>query len=51
MVIYSQKLMAKLVLKGFVLQGMGKNSNDKHKNVFYFKDSEELRKAMDELKQ
>lgn len=49
MVIYSQKMAAKLMLKGFVLQGMGKNEKNERKNVFYFKDSEELKKAMCEI--
>lgn len=51
MVIYSMRMAALLMLKGFVLQGIGKNENKSGKNVFYFKDSEELRKAMNELSQ
>lgn len=49
MVIYSQQMAAKLMLKGFVLQGMDKNKNNQRKNIFYFKDSEELKTAMSEL--
>ena len=49
MVIYSQKMAAKLMLMGFVLQGMEKNQNKTGKNVFYFKDSDQLKKAMNEI--
>ncbi len=49
MVIYSQRMTAELMLKGFVLQGMDKNQNKSGKNVFYFKDSEEIKKAMREI--
>jgi hypothetical protein len=49
MVIYSQKMAAKLMLKGFILQGMSKNKNDQKKNIFYFNNSDELKKAMYEL--
>lgn len=49
MVIYSQKVAAKLMLKGFVLQGMDKNKVNERKNVFYFKDSTELKAYMQEL--
>jgi hypothetical protein len=46
MVIYSQKVAAKLMLQGFVLQGMDKNKNNPRKNIFYFKDSDELRNTL-----
>lgn len=49
MVIYSQRMAALLMLKGFVLQGMDKNQNKSGKNIFYFKESEELKKAMSEI--
>lgn len=49
MIIYSQKMAAKLMLKGFILQGMEKNSKYQNKNIFYFNDTEELRKVMNEL--
>jgi hypothetical protein len=49
MVIYSQKMAAKLMLKGFILQGMEKNSKYPNKNIFYFNDTEELKKTMNEL--
>lgn len=47
--IYSQKVAAKLMLKGFVLIGMGKNHKKEDKNTFYFKDSDELKKALNEI--
>lgn len=49
MVVYSQQMAAKLMLKGFVLQGMDKNKNNPNKNIFYFKESIELNKALSEL--
>lgn len=49
MIVYSQKLAAKLMLKGFVLQGMEKHKNNSGRNVFYFKDSEEIKVAIQEL--
>lgn len=49
MVIYSQQMAAKLMLKGFVLQGMDKNKNNPKKNIFYFKDSDELKRSLTEL--
>lgn len=49
MIIYSQKLAAKLMLRGFVLQGMEKHKNNSGRNVFYFKDSDELKIAIEEL--
>lgn len=49
MVVYSQKVAAKLMLKGFVLQGMDKHKSRNGRNIFYFKDSEELIKAINEI--
>ncbi len=49
MIVYSQKLAAKLMLRGFILQGMEKNKRFSDKNIFHFKDSEELNKAIKEL--
>lgn len=49
MVIYSQRLAAKLMLKGFVLQGLEKHKNNSGRNVFYFKDSEEITKEIQKL--
>lgn len=49
MVIYSQKMAAKLMLKGFILQGMDKNKNHPNKNIFYFNDSDDLKLTINEL--
>ena len=48
-VIYSQRVAAKLMLKGFVLQGLGRNKSNKDKNVFYFKDSNAIKQAICEI--
>lgn len=48
-VIYNQRLAGKLMVQGFVLQGMDRNYNNSGRNVFYFKDSKELIKAIREL--
>lgn len=40
---------AQLMLRGFVLQGMDKNKSNERKNIFYFKDSEELKQIMSEI--
>lgn len=47
--IYSQKIAAKLMLRGFVLLGMGKNSKKEGKNTFFFKNSDELKNALKEI--
>lgn len=44
--IYSQKLMATLVLKGFALAEMRPDRKESGKNVFFFKDTPELRAAV-----
>jgi hypothetical protein len=49
MIIYSQKMAARLMLRGFVLQAMEKNKNNHRKNIFIFKDSDELKIALNEL--
>jgi hypothetical protein len=40
---------ALLMLRGFVLQEMERNHNNSGKNVFYFKNGEQLKQAMKEL--
>lgn len=49
--IYSQQLMATLVLKGFVLVEMRPDRKGNGKNVFFFKDSPELRRAVKEYQE
>lgn len=48
--IFSQRLAGYLMTRGFVLVGMERGNNNSGKNVFYFNDSAELRKAMEEHK-
>lgn len=49
--IYNQKLMATLVLKGFVLVEMRPDRKGNGKNVFFFKDTPELRNAVKECQE
>lgn len=44
--IYSQRLAGYLMLHGFVLEDIGTNFHDSSKRVFFFKDSEDLQKAI-----
>ena len=46
--IYSQKLMAILVLKGFVLVDMRPDKKGNGKNVFFFKHSPKIREVVKE---
>ena len=48
--IYSQKMAGYLMLNGFILQGIGINKNDPSKKTFYFKDSDNLERCMDNFK-
>ena len=48
--IFSMKLAGLLMQKGFVLVEMRPNTNGNGKNVFYFNDSPELEKVIDEYK-
>ena len=48
--IFNQRLCGYLQMKGFVLVGMAENKHCAGKNVFFFNDTDELRKAMKELK-
>lgn len=48
--IFSQRLAGYLMIKGFVLVGMEQGRNNTGKNVFYFNDSDELSKTMEEYK-
>lgn len=48
--IFNQRLCGYLMTKGFVLIGMSKGNHDKSKNVFFFSDSDELRKSIEEFK-
>ena len=44
--IYSQRLAGYLMLQGFVLEDIGINNQNSSKRVFFFKDSDELQKAI-----
>ena len=47
--IFSQRLAGYLMYRGFYLQSMHDDFRpDKHYHVFVFKDSEEIRKAIDD---
>lgn len=49
-VVMSQRLAGYLMMRGFVLQGIGNNRKFPGKNVFYFNESPELHEAMAEYK-
>lgn len=44
--IYNQKLAGYLMLQGYRLMGMEENQKYKGKNVFYFMESEKIRKSI-----
>lgn len=48
-VIHYQRLAGYLMQRGFVLKDLRPNEKFPHLNVFIFRDSEELRKAMGEF--
>jgi hypothetical protein len=49
-VVYSQKLAGILMYRGFVLLGLGKDKANETKNVFYFKDTPQIREVVSEFK-
>lgn len=44
--VFNQRLAGYLMLNGFVLAGMRKDKNGSERNIFFFKDSETIRKEM-----
>ena len=48
--IFGQKLTGYLLLRGFVLISMKPNNDGSGRNLFFFKDTPEIRKAMSEFK-
>ena len=48
--IYSMPVAGYLMMKGFILLDKKRNYNDSNKWVYYFKESPELRKSMNEYK-
>lgn len=50
-IVFSQRLAATLMLKGFVLKRMEKTNRDaSNRNVFYFNESEDLLKVVEQYK-
>ena len=50
MTIFSQRLAGYLMMNGFVLMGIRDHVNGSGKKVFYFTESPQLKKAMEEYK-
>ena len=48
--IFNQRLAGYLMQRGFILIGMGENHCCNGKNVFFFKDTDELQKVIEEFK-
>ena len=48
--IYSSFIAAHLLLNGFKMYGVAKNTKYNDKTVFYFKDCQEVRNAVEEIK-
>ena len=48
--IFTQEMCAKLMLKGFVLQGIEKDSRNEKFNLFLFRDSANLRDTVNKIK-
>lgn len=48
--IFSQRIAGSLMIRGFRLHGIARNYKFKEKNVFYFKDCQEVRAAIEEIK-
>lgn len=49
-IVFNQKLSGYLMLRGFVLVDMRPDTHGSGRNVFFFKDSPELHKAIDDYK-
>lgn len=50
-IVFSQRLAAILMIKGFVLKRMEKTNRDSsNRNVFYFNESEDLLKVVEQYK-
>lgn len=50
MIIYNQRLAGYLMMNKFVLQGMEKDKQNPNFNIFHFKESDDLLKAIKEFK-
>lgn len=49
-VVMSQKMAGYLMMRGFVLQGIGENHRYKERRVFFFNNTEQLRLAIDQYR-
>lgn len=49
-VINSQRLAGYLMMRGFVLRGMGRNHRYPDRNVFFFKDTDDLKRAIEDYR-
>lgn len=49
--IFNQRLCGYLMMKGFVLVAMSENKHCAGKNVFFFNDSDELQRSIDEFRE
>ena len=47
--IYNQRLAGYLMLNGFVLKGIDKNEDGSNRTVFFFNDSDEINKVINEF--
>ena len=51
MPVFSQRIAGSLMVRGFRLHGIARNYKYKEKNVFYFRDCQEVRNAIEEIKE
>lgn len=49
--IFNQRLCGYLMMKGFVLVAMSENKHCAGKNVFFFNDSDELQRSINEFRE
>lgn len=49
--VFSQRIAGNLMIRGFRLHGIARNRKYAEKNVFYFKDCQEVRQAIEEIKE
>lgn len=50
-IVFNQRLAGFLMMSKFVLKRMGKSDKDPNKNVFFFNESEDLFKKIEEFKE
>lgn len=49
--VFSQRIAGHLMIRGFRLHGIKRNRKFNEKNVFYFKDCQEVRQAIEEIRE